>query len=388
MKRTSMKTLRIGFISLVDAAIAIAAVECDFAEREDLKIELVREVSWANIRDKLASEMFDAAHMLAPLAVATSLGIGHLKAPLAVPFGLNANGNCITVSSSLYRLIEDVLGHAPDGPLESANAMRIITERRKQMGAPPLSFGVVFPFSIHAILIRHWLELGGVDIDNCVQFVVVPPPFMVENLSSGVIEGYCVGEPWNSRAVENGVGCILVFGSELNRFAPDKVLAMRQELIQENTGGVTKLLRAYKGAADWCGDPANRGNLAQILSRPEYLNVAPKTVLNALSGNLQVNRTETRRDASFLTLGDARVNYPDPRRACWLYAQMKYSRGELVTAPEIRAAASVYRPDLYEAALGPGNPVEVDQVSLKFGNDFPEGDIEDYIATLTEPLVR
>ncbi|MES2473572.1 MAG: CmpA/NrtA family ABC transporter substrate-binding protein [Pseudomonadota bacterium] len=373
MKRTPMKTLRIGFIPLVDAAIAIAAVECDFAEREDLKIELVREVSWANIRDKLASEIFDAAHMLAPLAVATSLGIGHLKAPLAVPFGLNANGNCITVSSSLYRLIEDVLGHAPVGPVESASAMRIITERRKQMGAPPLSFGVVFPFSIHAILIRHWLELGGVDIENCVQFVVVPPPFMVENLSSGVIEGYCVGEPWNSRAVENGVGCILVFGSDLNRFAPDKVLAMRESLTRENTGAVGKLLRAYKAAALWCGDPANRGNLAQILSKPEYLNVAPKTVLNALNGTLPVNRTENRRDANFLTLGDALVNYPDPRRASWLYAQIRRSRGEAVTAAEERAAAAVYRPDLYEAALGAGPDLaELDPVALNFGASMPE----------------
>jgi len=385
MTRTQMKTIRIGFIPLVDAAIAIAAVECDFAEREGLRIELVREVSWANIRDKLASDIFDAAHMLAPLAVATSLGIGHVKAPLAVPFGLNANGNCITLSSSLYRLIEDVLGHAPSGPVESANAMRVITERRKMMGAPPLSFGVVFPFSIHAILIRHWLELGGVDIENCVQFVVVPPPFMVENLSNGVIEGYCVGEPWNSRAVENGVGCIVVFGSELNRSAPDKVLAMREGLTRENTGAVGKLLRAYKAAAVWCGDPANRGSLAQILARPEYLNVAPKTVLNALSGTLPVNRTETRRDANFLTLGDELVNYPDPRRACWLYTQIRRARGEAVTATEARAAAAVYRPDLYETALGRCAMAEKDPVAMKFGPAFPEGDMEDYIASLTEP---
>jgi ABC-type nitrate/sulfonate/bicarbonate transport system substrate-binding protein len=383
-----MKTIRIGFIPLVDAAIAIAAVECDFAAQEDLKIELVREVSWANIRDRLASDIFDAAHMLAPLAIATSLGFGHVKAPLAVPFGLNANGNGITLAASLYRQIEEVLGHPPAGPVESATAMRIITERRKQAGAPPLTFGVVFPYSIHAILIRHWLELGDVDIDNCVQFVVVPPPFMVENLSSGVIQGYCVGEPWNSRAVENGVGCIVVFGSELNRFAPDKVLALRDGLTRENTGVVEKLLRAYKGAAAWCGDPTNRGNLAQILARPEYLNVAPKTVLNALNGTLQVNRTETRRDTNFLTLGDDEVNYPDPRRACWLYTQIKRSRGEPVTAAEARAAAATYRPDLYEAALGPRAVSEKDPVAMKFGTAVADGDIEDYIATLTEPAGR
>lgn len=379
-----MKTIRIGFIPLVDAAIAIAAVECDFAEREGLKIELVREVSWANIRDKLAADIFDGAHMLAPLAVATSLGLGHVKAPLAVPFGLNANGNCITVSAQLYRMIEDVLGHPPADPLQSAQAMHTIIERRKRVGLPPLAFGVVFPFSIHAILIRHWLQLGGVDIENDVQFLVVPPPFMVENLSNGTIEGYCVGEPWNSRAVENGIGCIVAFGSELNRLAPDKVLAIRESLIRENTGAVGKLLRAYKAAAAWCGEAANRGNLAQILSRPDYLNVAPKTVLNALNGHLPVNRTETKRDSSFLTLGDSEVNYPDPRRACWLYTEIQRAKGGPVSVMQTRAAANVYRPDLYESAIGsrPGAEMHDDPIGLRYGPAAPQGGLDDYIATL------
>jgi NitT/TauT family transport system ATP-binding protein len=380
-----MKTIRIGFIPLVDAAIAIAAVECDFAEREGLKIELVREVSWANIRDKLAADIFDGAHMLAPLAVATSLGLGHVKAPLAVPFGLNANGNCITVSAQLYRMIEDVLGHPPADPLQSAQAMHTIIERRKRVGLPPIAFGVVFPFSIHAILLRHWLQLGGVDTQNDVQFLVVPPPFMVENLSNGAIEGYCVGEPWNSRAVENGIGCILAFGSELNRLAPDKVLAIRESLIRENTGAVGKLLRAYKAAAQWCGEPANRGNLAQILSRPDYLNVAPKTVLNALNGQLPINRTQTRRDSSFLMLGDNEVNYPDPRRACWLYTEIQRAKGDAVSAMQTRAAADVYRPDLYESAIGagPGAPMHQDPIGLRYRPVVPRGGLDDYIAALS-----
>src|SRR5262245_27883494 len=115
-----MKSLRIGFIPLIDAAIPIAALECGFAEREGLEITLVRETSWANIRDKLVHGLFDASHMLAPLAVATGLGIGNASVALAVPFGLNANGNCITLASHLYRTVEEVLGHAPQNPKESA----------------------------------------------------------------------------------------------------------------------------------------------------------------------------------------------------------------------------------------------------------------------------
>jgi NitT/TauT family transport system ATP-binding protein len=207
---------------------------------------------------------------------------------------------------------------------------------------------------------------------------------MVENLSNGTIEGYCVGEPWNSRAVENGIGCIVAFGSELNRLAPDKVLAIRESLIRENTGAVGKLLRAYKAAAAWCGEAANRGNLAQILSRPDYLNVAPKTVLNALNGHLPVNRTETKRDSSFLTLGDSEVNYPDPRRACWLYTEIQRAKGGPVSVMQTRAAANVYRPDLYESAIGsrPGAEMHDDPIGLRYGPAAPQGGLDDYIATL------
>jgi len=98
-----MKNIRVGFIPLIDAAIPIAARECGFAEREGLDVALVKETSWANIRDKLVHDLFDASHMLAPLAVATSLGLGHIKVPVVAPFALNANGTCITLAASLYR---------------------------------------------------------------------------------------------------------------------------------------------------------------------------------------------------------------------------------------------------------------------------------------------
>jgi NitT/TauT family transport system ATP-binding protein len=213
--------------------------------------------------------------------------------------------------------------------------------------------------------------------------VVVPPPFMVENLISGAIDGYCVGEPWNSRAVESGAGSIAVFGSELNRFAPDKVLVLREAVVQNEGEAVLRLVRAYKAAATWCGDPGNRANLSRILSRSEYLNVAPKTILNALGGTLPVNRTETRKDGDFLILDDHQVNCPDPRRACWLYTEIKQMLGQPATAAQMRAAAAVFRPDLYEMALGPKNYFGPDDpVQLKFGPALNKS-LEDYMAEPT-----
>ncbi len=380
-----MKSLRIGFIPLIDAAIPIAAVECGFAEREGLEITLARETSWANIRDKLVHGLFDASHMLAPLAVATSLGIGNAGVGLAVPFGLNANGNCITLASRLYRALEEMLGHPPQDPRQSAQALKRIIDRRKAAGEPPITFGVVFPFSVHAIITRHWLRLGGIDPYDDVQFQVVPPPFMVTNLSEGVIEGCCVGEPWNSRAVESGVGSIVLFGAEIARSAPDKVLALRDETVSGDPDTIHRLLKTYGQAARWCQDRENHANLAHMLAQPQYLNVAPKTVMNALSGTLAISRTESRAMTDFLSFEGDDINRPDPRKARWLYAEIAMGlRGSLNEA-QAQAAAAVFRPDIFDAATGNNAlPETADPIGLKFGPAFDAGRLQAYVDTLMQ----
>jgi NitT/TauT family transport system ATP-binding protein len=376
-------SIRVGFIPLIDAAIPIAAKECGFAEREGLQIDLVRETSWANIRDKLIHGLFDASHMLAPLAVATSLGIGNAKVPLSVPFGLNANGNCITLAARLYRVLEEVLGHSPDDPRQSAQALKQVIDRRKANGDPPITFGIVFPFSVHAIIVRHWLRLGGIDPFNDVQFQVVPPPFMVARLSEGEIEGCCVGEPWNSRAVESGVGSIVVFGSEISRCAPDKVLALRDETVAKEPESIHRLLRTYHVAARWCQDPGNHANLAHMLAQPQYLNVAPKTVLNALSGVLAVNRTQTRSASDFLAFQGDDINRPDPRKARWLYAEIATGLRHPLDESQAQAAATVFRPDVFDAATGNNAmPDRHDPIGLRFGPAFDASDLKGYIDAL------
>jgi len=380
-----MKSMRIGFIPLIDAAIPIAAMECGFAEGEGLQIELVRESSWANIRDKLIHGLFDASHMLAPLAVTTSLGIGNAKVPLAVPFGLNANGNCITLASQLYRSLEEILGHPPRDPRQSAQALKRVIERRKASGAAAITFGVVFPFSVHAIIVRHWLRLGGIDPYNDVQFQVVPPPFMVASLSEGIIEGCCVGEPWNSRAVESGVGCIAVFGAEISRCAPDKVLALRDETVSEDPDTIYRLLRAYAVAARWCQNPDNHGNLAHMLAQPQYLGVAPKTVLNALSGTLAISRTEARAMPDFLAFDGDDINRPDPRKARWLYAEIAAGLRQPLDEAKAQAASAVFRSDIFDAATGNNAlPESGDPIGLKFGPVFDPDDLQGYIDRLNQ----
>jgi len=382
-----MKKLRIGFIPLIDASVVIAAQECGFAAAEGLTLELMREVSWANIRDKLMLDMFDAAHMLAPLAVATSLGLGHSKMALAVPLALNSGGNAITLSAPLYRQIEDLLGRPPGEPREAALALKQILARRRQQGAEPVHFGVVFPFSIHAILLRHWLRLGGIDLKEEAQFVVVPPPFMVASLKDGHIEGYCVGEPWNSRAVESGVGCIAAFGAEIARHAPDKVLAMPASSAKRDPESMARLIRACRNAAQWCADPGNHANLANLLAEPQYLNVAPRTALRALSGEIAVTPTRVRKFPDFLNLGRDLVNRPDPRHASWLYAEILHGLGRPLISTDAMLAAAVYRPDLYDGVAGaPAKPPPADSVGLVHGPAFIGDDIAAYLRALDQSV--
>ena len=150
----SPETLRIGFIPLVDAAPLVIAADHGFAAEQGLSIELVLEVSWSNVRDKLNIGLFDAAHLLSPVAIASSLGIGHVRVPLLAPFNLALNGNAITVSPRLYaELAEAADGDIAD-PLVSARALARVTAERKTRGADVLNFGMTFPFSNHNYQLR------------------------------------------------------------------------------------------------------------------------------------------------------------------------------------------------------------------------------------------
>ena len=196
----------------------MAAARQGFAEEEGLALELVRDVSWANLRDKLNLGYLDAAHMLAPAAIASSLGLGHVRVDTIAPMALNLNGNAITVSLPLWEALAGARATSPT-PEASARALRRVIDRRTAAGEGPPTFGHVFPFSAHHYQLRAWLALGGVDPDRDLNLVVIPPPYMARSLASGQLDGFCVGAPWNSLAVLEGHGRILHFGSRSRRAA-------------------------------------------------------------------------------------------------------------------------------------------------------------------------
>jgi two-component system, oxyanion-binding sensor len=378
--------LRIGFIPLCDAATSIVAADKGFATAEGLDLELVREVSWSNVRDKLNIGMFDAAHLIAPIAIASSLGLGHVKVPIVAPYGLGVNGNAITVSPELYA----ALAAAADGdlvdPAVSSRALARVVADRRSKNRDPLVFGMTFPFSTHNYQLRFWMAAGGTDPDEDVRMIVLPPPYMVESLSNKHVDGFCVGAPWNSAAVDLGIGYILHFVSEIQSRAAEKVLAVRASWASEHPDLLRRLIRAHRRAADFVEAPENRDEVAELLAAPNRIGASAEVIHRTLEGRLKVSPDgKLRASDRYLLFGRKRAGRPEPAQAAWLYAQMvrwgqaRYSKGM------VDRAMAVFRPDLYDAAVPMENPdadgEPADGIGAFAGPKFDPSNVEGHLAS-------
>lgn len=265
--------------------------------------------------------------MLAPLALAMDLGAtGDDATPLIAPLALALNGPAITLAAHLARAV---------GPGPSAEGLARLVARRRAEGASPITLAVVFPFSAHNDLLRDWLAAAGIDPDRDVRLTVAPPSRMSELLSGGLVEGFCVTEPWNAAAVAAGAGSIVARGSQLWPRMPDKVFAVAESSPAGEPQTLQALLRALLRGAAWADDPANRADLAGLLAQPAHVGVEASLIEASLG------------DIVFHAGG---ANAPWPIHAGWLLAQMM-RWGRIAPTTEIPAIAGrVYRPDLYREA--------------------------------------
>jgi len=380
--------VRAGFIPLIDAAALIVAADCGFAAEEGLKLELTREVSWANIRDRLALGQFDAAHMLAPLAIAATLDPDRPDAAMTAAMALGLNGNAVVVSADFHADISARLAGDPTDPKATGAALAgLIAARRTKGGEPPV-FGMVFPFSSHNYQLRYWMAEAGIDPDRDVRLVVLPPPYMADALAKGQLDGFCVGAPWASVAVTEAKGRILHFGVDLMARCPEKVLAVRTRWAADNGRTLQRLVRACARAAAWCAVPEHRAELVRILAAPERLWLEPETIAALLDGRLVVAPDgTTRTHGQFFILDGAASLRPDRRHALWLYAQMV--RWHQVThSPEAAAKAEgVYRADLFDAALTRQDGLAEDGIGAFSGAAFTPDQIDAYLRTFRTDAV-
>lgn len=376
--------VRIGFIPLVDAAALFVAVDMGFAAAEGLEVELVREVSWSNIRDRLALGHFDAAHLLTPMAVASKLGLNQARAPLAAPVNLALNGNAITISLVLYEDLQAAAQGDIANPAVSARALAEIARKREAQGLEPLTFGMTFPFSTHNYALRYWMAEGGIDPDRDLRLVVLPPPFMVESLAKSHVDGFCVGAPWNSVAVDAGVGVILHLGCEIFSPAPEKVLAMRENTLEEDPELAAALTSALIKGAAFVENAENRAAVAALLARPDRIGVAEEVIARTLEGRLRVNAAgETRQRWDYLIVGRGDACRPDPNKAAWLYAQMLRWGQASFSSQNLADAKKVLRVDFFDAAVGAAGAAaaaEPAAISAFAGPSFNVADMAAYLS--------
>jgi two-component system, oxyanion-binding sensor len=363
----SSQRVVVGFMPLLDCAPLVAAVECGFAAQEGLDLRLVRETSWASIRDRLIVGQFNAAHMLGPMTVASALGVGHLQVPLIAPMALGHGGNAITVSRSLRQaMLEAGAGANLDARAQGLALSRVI-RARSAAGKEPLVLAMVYPFSCHNYELRYWLSASGVDPDGDVRLVVIPPPLLVDALRGGQIDGFCVGEPWNSVAVAAGVGHIVTTGVAIWKQCPEKVLGLRREWAESNPDTVAALVRAIVRAAQWCDDTRNATDLAQLLAGPRYVGVPAELLRPALAGQLLPGSGEPTQDApEFLVFARGCATYPWPAHAQWFYQQMLRWQQIAPSPSNLAAVAATYRPDLYRQAVrSMGTPVPAEEARVE-----------------------
>jgi ABC-type nitrate/sulfonate/bicarbonate transport system substrate-binding protein len=356
--------LKLGFIPLSDAAPLIVATEQGFFQDEGLNVELVREASWANVRDRVAAGLLDGAHMLGPMAVAQSLGIGSEPTPIVAPLALNLNGSAITVSSAVAAALREIDPEAMSRRPRTASVLKRLIDRRRAQGLGPLTFAVVFPYSIHNYELRYWLASGGVHADSDIRLTVVPPPRMVEKLAGGEIDGFCVGAPWNALAVEQGLGEILLYASEWWGATPDKVFGLTRDWAERHPNALRATLRAILRAAQWADVPENRGELAAVLSRPGYVGVPEEVVRMSLMGGPPLARgAPPGGGLDYLVFHRYAASFPWRSHAMWFLSQM-IRWGQAPRGADFAAAAAVYRPDLYRGA------------AADLGEAFPTADLK------------
>ena len=347
----------LGFIPLLDCASLVAAAERGFAAEEGLELALVRETSWANIRDRVVIGHFDAAHMLGPMTVASTLGIGHVKVPVIAPFALGLGGNAITVSLRLWEQMTNEGAVAGSDPGIHAAALKRVVAGRDRARHEPLTFAMVYPFSCHNYELRYWLAAGGIDPDREVRLVVIPPPFLVDALRAGQIDGFCVGEPWNSVAVQAGVGAIVMPTTAIWPSSPEKVLGCRLEWAQRHPKQLASLQRALYKASLWCERPDNHTELATLLAQPRYVGAPAELLRQALGGRLTLtNHSMPAHLENFYTPARHHATFPWVSHALWFYEQMVRWRQIEFAASHVAAVRATYRPDLYRAALASINP--------------------------------
>ncbi|NJL63917.1 MAG: ABC transporter substrate-binding protein [Methylacidiphilales bacterium] len=360
--------LDIGFIPLTDAAPLIVAKEKGFFAEFGLEeITLSRETSWKEVAKGVGTGRLDAAQMVAGMPLALTLGAGDkTSVPVVCSMILSRNGNAITLSKKLQQQGVHCLADLKDALQADENHNHVL--------------GVVHPASMQNLLMRYWLASGGIDPDEDVSLTVIPPPQMVAALKSGAIDGYCVGGPWNTRAVNDEIGFVAATDLEIWSGHPEKVLGVREDWAEKYPKTHVALVKALLSACEYCDDLRNREEIVEILSRPEYLGTNPESIR---PGFLDAYDKGDGQEAQFLPTYNQffvnKTNYPDRTEMLWILTQL--ARWGMISFPKnwVDIIERVSRTDVFgEAARELG--------ILDIGRDVPIWLFDGKVFNPSEPI--
>lgn len=327
--------LSFGMIALTDCSPIVIAHEKGLFKKYGINSTVSKGASWAAIRDALSTGDIQATHMLLGMPLASTMGLaGSPKKPMIIPWLMNRNGQAITVQSK-YK-----------GKVKTAADFKQFLGK-----GDPLTFAMTFPPGTHAMWIRYWLGAGGINPDKDVALITIPPPQMVANMKVGKMDGFCVGEPWNARAVAEGIGYTAITTQQIWKDHPEKVCAFTEAFAGKNPKTVKAVVKALHEASVWLDDLNNRPEQCQLVSKATYINCDPASILGRLKGEMDYGDGRKEQDPNYMIFSQRNCNYPSKAYGKWFLSQ--YRRwGLCAGTPDYEGiAAKVMRADIYTEAM-------------------------------------
>lgn len=328
--------VKIGFIPLTDCAPIIVAAEMGFDKKYGIKIVPSKEASWAAIRDKTVNGELHAAHVLYGLVYGVQLGIGGQQKDMSVLMTLNHNGQGITLSNQLK----------DKGVKDGKSLKRVMTNENRDF-----TFAQTFPTGTHAMWLNYWLAANGINPVKDVKNIVVPPPQMVANMRIGNMDGYCVGEPWNARAIYDKIGFTVATTQDIWVDHPEKVVGTTADFVAKNPNTARAIIMAILDASKFIDATANRAKVAELISGKAYVNAPKDVILGRFLGDYDNGNGKKWKDPNFMKFyDDGKVPFPYLSDGMWFLTQHK-RWGMLKSDPDyLGVAKKVNQIELYSQA--------------------------------------
>jgi nitrate/nitrite transport system substrate-binding protein len=331
------KEVRIGFIPLTDCSSVVMAAVMKFDQKYGIRITPSKEASWAAVRDKLVNGELDAAHVLYGLVYGVQMGIGGPKKDMAILMSLNHNGQAVTLSRKLYE----------KGVKDGAALAALIAREKGEY-----TFAQTFPTGTHAMWLYYWLAAHGIHPFNDVKAIVVPPPQMVANMRVGNMDGFCVGEPWNNRAIVDRIGFTANTTQDIWKDHPEKTLGATAEFVQENPNTARAMTAAIIEAGRWIdASLVNRQKTAEVVADRSYVNTGKDVIVARMLGRYDNGIGRVWDDKDYMKFyNDGHVTFPYLSDGMWFMTQHR-RWGLLKEDPDYLAVAKkVNRLDVYRDA--------------------------------------